>query len=69
MAALYVNPDAADFTLRSPSSLPRVARDDRGTHDFCGHARGPMTDIGPIDYSHPAAAECVARIRALYDAL
>jgi hypothetical protein len=69
MAALYVDPDAADFTLRSPSSLPRVARDDRAPHDFCGHARGPMTDIGPIDYSHPAAAECVARIRALYDAL
>ena len=69
MAALYVDPDAADFTLRAPGSLPRVARNARAPHDFCGHARGPMTELGPIDYSHPAADECVARIRAIYDAL
>ncbi len=69
MTALYANPDAADFALRAGESLLRVARDDRAPHDFCRHARGAMTDIGPIDYGHPRAADCVARIRTIYEGL
>ncbi len=69
MNALFADPDAADFTLLTPGSLARVPRDPRAPHDFCGHARGPSTEIGPIDYGHPRSADCVARIRALYDAL
>lgn len=69
MNALFADPDAADLTLLAPGSLSRVPRDPRAPHDFCGHARGPTTEIGPIDYGHPRSADCVARIRALYDAL
>lgn len=69
MAELYADPDRADFTLRPGQALPRVARDARVLHDFCGHPRRESTEIGPIDYGHPDAAACIARIRATYDAL
>lgn len=68
MANIYANPDLANFVLRDGSPIrQKVPRHERAPRDFCGHERAQMTDIGPIDYSHPDAAACVDSIRALYN--
>jgi hypothetical protein len=69
-AALFADADHGDFTLKDGSAIRgQATRDPKAPHDFCGHCRAATTDIGAIDYGDPRAAECVARVKALYDGL
>jgi hypothetical protein len=69
-AALWQNPSAGDFTLKSEMPLgSRVMRSMRTPHDFCGYPREAMTTVGAIDYAGPNAAACAQDVKRWYDTL
>jgi len=69
-ADVFVDAAHGNFALKDGTAIRgRAPRDARAPHDFCGHCRAAMTDIGAIDYSDPRAADCVAKIQSLYDSL